>query len=746
MPRDSTAEEGASTAEEDVLQAELAAERAYTDRCRATLDRTKAAAQRRVLEGAGVLTGQHSGEAAGEGVAGDGASAEALGRYLRSQAKELREEADGPPFFGRLDFATGGDDGEQAGEHRGQRYYIGRRRVGEHPSAPPLVLDWRAPVSRAFYQATARDPQGVVTRRRFGWAPGGTGTAEDLTGLEDERLHDRTDGADGRDGADSQTGADGMEGTGGSAAAGAGLASRIVAGEIERPRVGPMRDIVATIQPEQDDLVRSGPDGSLCVQGAPGTGKTAVGLHRAAYLLYTYPRRIERGGMLVVGPNPAFLGYISAVLPALGEVGVRQCTVRDLLPDQPVRAEDGPQAVELKHSARMATVLRNALQARVRLPEGPVTVPDGSYRWRLDEDELRAVVRETLAQQPPYEVGRERVRARTVALLRDQAERRAGPPGEAWLRRMGRTKELTGFLNSVWPRVRPEDVVAGLLGDAEALARAAEGVLSEDEQLALVWRGRRPRSPRTALWSEPDLLLLDEVAGLIAHPPESYGHVVVDEAQDLSPMQCRVLARRSRFGSLTVLGDLAQGTTPWAARDWAEQLAHLGAPDATVAPLTTGFRVPSELLEPANRLLDSLPVRVPHARSLRTGGELRTVRVPTARALTEGVTTRVAAALGREGSVGVIAHAARVADLRAALAAAGMATGEPGGEQDAERVTVVGAELAKGLEYDHVVLVEPAEIADGGPHGPQRLYVALTRAVSRLEILHAAGLPEALRD
>ncbi|MBO8194387.1 AAA family ATPase [Streptomyces oryzae] len=742
---------GEHAAEEEALRTELAAERAYTERCRATLDRTNTAAQHRVMEGAGVLTGHHSGEAAGEGVAGDGAGAEALGRYLRSQAKELREEPDGPPFFGRLDFGDEGSPGEQAGEHRGQCYYIGRRRVSEHPSAPPLVLDWRAPVARAFYQATAAQPQGVRSRRRFGWAPGGTGTAEDLTGLEDERL--QGEGLPDQQHQDqrhqdqqrqSQRPQDQRPSAAAESAVSA-LASRIVAGEIERPRVGPMRDIVATIQPEQDDLVRSGPDSSLCVQGAPGTGKTAVGLHRAAYLLYTHPRRIERGGMLVVGPNQAFLGYISAVLPALGEVGVRQCTVRDLLPDHPVRAEDGPEAVELKHSARMAAVLRRALYARVRLPEGPVAVPDGSYRWRLDEDDLRAVVEETLAQQPPYEVGRERVRARTVALLRDQAERRAGPPGGEWLRRMGRKKELTGFLDSVWPRARPEEVVAGLLGDAGALARAADGLLSEDEQRALLWQGRRPRSPRTARWSEADVLLLDEVAGLIAHPEESYRHLVVDEAQDLSPMQCRALARRCRFGSLTVLGDLAQGTTPWAARDWPEQLAHLGAPDAVVAPLTTGFRVPSELLAVANRLLASLTVRVPPAHSLRTGGRLERVRVAGAAGLAGAVTERVAAALGQEGSVGVIAAGERVAALREALRAAGIAAGTPGEGGELARVTVVGAELAKGLEYDHVVLVEPAEIADSGPQGPHRLYVALTRAVSRLELLHTDELPEALR-
>ncbi|MGY1439145.1 HelD family protein [Streptomyces reniochalinae] len=716
------------------LATELATERAYTDTCRAALDRTDAATRQRVREGAGVVTGRHSGDAAEEGVAGDGASAEALGRYLRSRAKEVREEPDGPPFFGRLDFRSEGPAGDEAGEHRGQRYYIGRRRVSAHPSAPPLVLDWRAPVSRAFYQATARAPQGVGSRRRFGWAPGGPGTAADLTGLEDEPLADAGAGGDGTASA---------------------LSSGIVAEEIERPRVGPMRDIVATLQPEQDDLVRSGPGTSLCVQGAPGTGKTAVGLHRAAYLLYTYPRRIERGGLLVVGPNAAFLHYISAVLPSLGEGGVRQCTVADLLPAHEVTAEDAPDAVEVKHDARMASVLHRALYARVRLPDGPLAVPDGSYRWRLDEEELHAIVEETLAQQPPYEVGRERVRARTVALLRDRAERRAGPPGGEWLRRMGRKRELTAFLDAVWPRTRPEEVVAGLLGDPRVLAAAGEGLLEAHEQRALLWAGRRPRTPRTARWSRADLLLLDEVAGLIEHPEESFGHVVVDEAQDLSPMECRILARRSRFGSLTVLGDLAQGTTAWAARDWRSQLTHLGAPDAVLTPLTTGFRVPAALVEVANRLLGSLGVRVPAARSLRPGGELTRVPVSAPAEVPAVVAERVRGALEREGSVGVIAAGARVAALRDALSAAGVPSAEPGEEASAPRaageeasaarVTVVGAELSKGLEYDHVVLVEPAEIARSGPRGLQRLYVALTRAVSRLEIVGARELPAAVR-
>ncbi|WP_144385635.1 AAA family ATPase [Streptomyces sp. SAJ15] len=694
----------------DALDDALGAERTYVDTCRAAMTRMVEAAGERVVSG--------------EDVAGSGASAEALGRYLRSHAKELAEEPDSPPFFGRLDFV----DEPAAGDHQGQRYYIGRRRIAPHPAAPPLVVDWRAPVSRTFYQAGPREPHGVAVRRRFGWAPLGRGEAADLTSLEDEHLGDRPPVAE-------------PEG----ARPGPTDASRIVAAEIERPRVGPMRDIVATIQPEQDDLVRRELAASVCVQGAPGTGKTAVGLHRAAYLLYTHPQRIQRGGMLVIGPNRAFLRYIAQVLPALGEADVRQCTVEDLIARErvAVTAPDDPAAARVKHGAAMAEVLHRALYDRVRAPGEPLAVPDGSYRWRLDVEELRQVVDEVLAQTPPYAVGRERVRSRVVALIQRQAERRAGPPPAAWLRRMGRAKAIGALLDEVWPAVRPEELVATLLTDPTVLARAADGLLTEPEQTAIRWR-RPPRSYRSAHWAPADLVLIDEVAGLIERP-DGYGHVVVDEAQDLSPMQCRAIARRSGFGSLTVLGDLAQGTTPWAARDWPTHLAHMGKPEAAIAPLTTGFRVPAAVVALANRLLTALDVDVPPARSMRGDGDLRVVALPAA-GLAPGVAAAVRAALEREGSIAVIAADAALEALREVLRAEGIDTGTPAGPSNADgRVTALPASLAKGLEYDHVIVVEPAEIVAAEPRGLHRLYVALTRAVSRLEVLHALPLPAALR-
>ncbi len=292
-------------------------ERAYAERCRAALEAMIAGARENVV--------------VGEVTWGDRYTAERLGYYLKSLARELGDEGAGPPFFGLIGYRTD----EAAGEHRGQTYYLGRRHISDAIGRPPLVIDWRAPVSTSFYRASPSDPRGLAARRRFGWS------AETLTGFEDEHLDQaQSPGSAGAADAASAAGAVAARTTGDLGAA--GVVGGILRAEIERPRVGPMRDIVATIQPEQDELVRAGLDESICVQGAPGTGKTAVGLHRAAYLLYVHRARLQRNGVLVLGPNRAFLHYISAVLPTLGEVDVEQTTVEELLADgrHPVRSTD----------------------------------------------------------------------------------------------------------------------------------------------------------------------------------------------------------------------------------------------------------------------------------------------------------------------------------------------------------------------------------------------------------------------
>ncbi|WP_328781879.1 AAA family ATPase [Streptomyces canus] len=677
----------AGPAPHPALKEALHRERIHRDRCRTAL--------------AAMIDGAQEQVVVGEDVSASGADAEVLGYQLRSQAKEMRELPEGPLFFGKLDF--------DHGDHAGQAYHLGRLRITEHPAAPPLVVDWRAPVSRAFYQASARDPQGVAVRRRFGWAPGSKGESADLTGLEDEHL---------RDGGPPQV-------------------SDIVTREIERPRVGPMRDIAATIQPEQDDLVRGDLAVSVCVQGAPGTGKTAVGLHRAAYLLYTHPQRIRRGGLLVLGPNRTFLSYIAQVLPALGETGVRQSTLQDEIARHPVTATDAHPTAALKHDPRMAQVLRRALYARVSTAQiNSLEIKDGSYQWRVGAGELARIVADVREEEPPYSTGRERVRSRVVRSVQLQAERRAGPQSGAWVQRVSRSRALGAFLDAVWPKARPEEVVAELLSDCEELAAAADGVLDSEEQKNLLW-AKPPRSWKSARWSAADLVLLDEVAGLVEHP-EGYGHLVVDEAQDLSPMECRAIARRARFGSITVLGDLAQGTTPWAARSWHTVLRHLGKPDAAVVPLTIGFRVPQAVVQLANRLLAQLDVAVPEGRSLRGDGELR-LRPTSLDALPGAVVDAVRESLAHEGSVGVVAADADVERVRQALDAAGIVAAGP--DELGARVSVVPAGLVKGLEYDHVVAVEPAAIAEAEERGLHRLYVVLTRAVSRLVVVHGRPLP-----
>ncbi len=678
------------TATDLTLDDDLAAEREHLDVSRAAL--------RRMRERAEALF------ATGDTVAGDAYTAEQLGRHLARRVAELADDPTTPLFFGRLDFGDGDPD------HAGRRYHVGRRHVTDD-LGEPLVLDWRAPVSRSFYRASGRDPQGVAVRRRFGFNNGV------LTSFEDEHL-DRGEEL--------------------------GTASRILTAEIERPRVGPMRDIVATIQPEQDELVRADLADSICVQGAPGTGKTAVGLHRAAYLLYLHRERLRRAGVLIVGPNRAFLSYIAAVLPALGEVEVEQATVEDLVARVPVRAVDEPAVAAVKHDVRMAGVLRRAADAYIGEPVEPISVSDGSFRWRIGLDPLHRLVEETRREGLPYAVGRERVRARVVGLLQRQAEaRRAESPSDAWLRRMAKSKPVIGFLDAVWPALTPEGLVHALLTEPHRLADAADGLLTPQEQALLTTpgTGTRPgRTPKATRWTAADTVLLDEAAGLIERPA-GYGHLVVDEAQDLSPMQCRAIARRSEHGSITLLGDLAQGTAPWAARDWRETLRHLGKPDAAVVPLTVGFRVPAAVVAFANRLLPSLAVDVPPAESLRRDGALdvRTVSDPVAATVTE-----VRAALAHDGSVAVIAADTAVDRLRAALAAAGIETATADDPAAATRVTVVPATLVKGLEYDHVVVVEPADIVAAEPRGLHRLYVVLTRAVSRLAVLHSAPLPAPL--
>ncbi|MFE3601914.1 HelD family protein [Streptomyces sp. NPDC059096] len=640
-------------------------------------------------------------------------NAAVLQSQIDERVKALADLAHTPLFFGRLDYlhAVGAEEAEGA---EGESFYIGRRHVHD-AEGDPMVIDWRAPVSQPFYQASRVKPLDVALRRRFGY------TAGELTAYEDEHLSDPAE---------------------------ADTSSKLLQAEIERPRVGPMRDIVATIQPEQDEIVRSGLGGTVCVQGGPGTGKTAVGLHRVAYLLYAHRERLARTGTLVIGPNASFLHYIEQVLPTLGELEVKQATVADLVAaGTEVRGTDPADAAVIKGDARMAEVLRRAVRSHVTLPTEPVVVVRGSRRWRVPVHELVEMVEQLLARDMRYGAAHEALPQRIAHAVLVRMEEAGEAPDDRVQNAVARNPAVKAAVKSVWPQVDPAKLVLRLLSDAEFLAAHAEGVLSADEQKTILW-AKPARSVRSAKWSPADAVLIDEAGDLIART-HSLGHVVLDEAQDLSPMQYRAVGRRCSTGSATVLGDLAQGTTPWATSSWADALHHLGKPEALVEELTAGFRVPREVIAYASRLLPAIsPGLAPVASVRESPGSLAVRAVPEAAELDAATVTACRESLAHEGSIGLIAADARVPALAEALTAAGLGYLAPGEETtSAARLTLVPASLAKGLEYDYVVLDEPAAVVDGEPDertGLRRLYVALTRAVSGLVVVHAAPLPDRL--
>ncbi|HUZ37385.1 MAG TPA: ATP-binding domain-containing protein [Streptosporangiaceae bacterium] len=665
-------------------------------------------------------------------MAGDPVSQEYLKADLHRRAEALREIPDVPLFFGRLDYAkdsvadeevtaagpggqrrtdAAGDGGGGPGGQAlpGERLHIGRRHIHDS-EGHPVVIDWRAPVSRPFYRASAAEPMGLARRRRFGFS------GADLTAYEDEEL-----------------------GAGGGAA---GALSTIMLAEIERPRSGPMRDIVATIQPDQDDIVRAGADRTVCVQGAPGTGKTAVGLHRVAYLLYAHSGRMLRGGVLVIGPNRAFLSYIRGVLPALGEGGVAQLTIPDLVGTVPVRATDSTLAAQVKGDARMAQVLHRALWAGLAEPAEALVLSRGSWRWRVPGYEITELIAELRERGVRYGAGRAMLGHRIAHVILTRMEAAGEAADDRTHEAVRRTRQVRATVDAAWPAADPVRLVMRLLSDPAVLASAADGMLDPAEQAAIRWEAP-PRGPGTARWSAADAVLIDEASDLIERTP-SLAHVVVDEAQDLSPMECRAVGRRCATGSATVLGDLAQATAPAAVASWPLLLDHLGKPGAGVQELETGYRVPRQILDFASTLLPALAPGLAPARSLRQDPGSLTITRVAAGELAGSLAVACAQALSRPGSAAVIASDEQVAALHRALAGAGIGHEVLDGATSDGRLTLVPVTLAKGLEFDHVIVVEPARIA-AQPRGLHRLYVGLTRAVSRLTVLHTLPLPEPLR-
>lgn len=664
-----------------MTEADLRAERAHHDRARTALvamhDQHSALMAGFAADFAESRRNRRPGDARPDHNAGV-----AMARHREARAEALRLD-DVPLFFGRIRTDAGED------------HHLGRRHVREGDDrSDTLVVDWRAPVGERFYRASPQDRLGVRTRRRFGFR------GAELTSIEDEDLE-----------APSSRG------------------SALLAEEVARPRTGPMRDIVATIQPDQDELIRREGTATLCVQGAPGTGKTAVGLHRAAWLLYTYPARLRRSGMLVVGPHEGFVDHVAEVLPMLGETTVVHATVDRLTGAGSADAVDPDKVAEVKHSAAVLEVCARAVWSHLHVPDDDLEVRFRGVDHRVPAAEIADAQRRARDAGRGWDAGRRMFETAAAAAVLRRVEQRSGRPREAgWLTDLKRDPAFRAQVGRLWPRLDARKVLRRLGSDDEFRDASCQGLLDAERAGLLARRGAlRPTAA--------DLLLLDELQSHLGPVKDlrTYGHVVVDEAQDLSPLQCRYLSRRCPSGALTVLGDLAQGTTAWAASDWRSQLQYLGrGDDAVLTELTDGYRVPEAVLALANRLLPHLGVDVPGARSVRRDGGVEQVNADDPVAATRAA---VAAALAQPGTVGVVAADAVVDRLRSALPVD-------------DRLVLVPVRWAKGLEFDHVVLVDPEGLVEAAAPGRRQvglrhLYVALTRAVSRLTVVRTRpGPPE----
>ena len=587
--------------------------------------------------------------------------------------------------------------------------YVGRRWVhdDEHES---LVVNWQAPAARPFYTATPQTPHGVQHRRRF------RAEGRRLTDISDESLD-------------------------GSAVEGASVSDFLLE-ELERRRDVRMRDIVATIQSDQYRLITADPEGALVVQGGPGTGKTAVGLHRASWLLYTHRERLRR--VLVVGPNPTFMDYVSHVLPTLGEEAVEQRAVTELVDGIEVGREEEPEVARLKGDPRMREVVARAVEAAVvPAPVELVTLVDGLY-IRVRERDVAALLEEALEAGAPLGLARERFR---MAVLRRFYERYGELLGPRALRSFDELERalrrggfLTRWLDRVLPLPQPAKLVARLLTSPATLGTASEGVLDDADRNLLL--RDRPRRASDLRWSDQDVALLDEAHTLIEGAPRSYGHVIVDEAQDLSPMQLLAISRRAIDGSLTILGDVAQATGPVVYRRWQELEPYLlgaspakpatpgekAGPDEaqlSIEELRHAYRVPAEIMDFALPLLDRIAPEVEPPLAYRKGGDPpRLVHVGEEEVLETALREAVALE-DLDGLLAVIVPRSLTVD-------------------DSFPFPILTPRQAKGLEFDHVVVVEPAAIADDGDRGLRELYVALTRPTKTLVVVHARPLPEPL--
>jgi len=607
----------------------------------------------------------------------DGEVAQAAMEAWAARRLRTYEDAERGLCFGRLDL-----------ESLPRPLYVGRRWVHDEDQRQ-LVVNWQAPAARAFYTATPQDPHGVTLRRRF------RAEGRRLLDIADETLDGTTiDGA---------------------------AVGDFLLDELERNRESRMRDIVATIQADQYRLITHDADTPLVIQGGPGTGKTAVGLHRASWLLYTAREEPGHRGVLVVGPNRTFMEYVSHVLPALGEDAVEQRAIGELVDGIEPERRDAPAVAELKADLRLVEVIRNAAERRlVSEPQELVLRLEGSFvSVRLRE--VRELL-EAAREEGATAAARERFRMSLLRRFYEEYGRILGAGAIRNFDEVERALRAGGYLDRVlkaaWPVVSPEKLVRSLLGSRATLAEAADGILEPAEQQLLLRRATG--------WSDGDIPLLDEARSLVASPPRAYGHVIVDEAQDLTPMQLRMVARRAHTGSLTLLGDVAQATGAVRYPSWEALLPHLPRSDETaVEELRHAYRVPREIMELALPLLETIAPDIAPPVSYRTGAAPPSVRrVEQEHLLAEAY--REAARLAETDGLLALIVPEELYD--SALAAASLY----------DDVPLLTPRQAKGLEFDHVVVVEPALV------DLRELYVALSRPTKTLVVVHARPLPREL--
>jgi len=630
--------------------------------------------------------------------------------------------------FGRIDRTP--DGGGEA-----EPFHIGRLAVPDKDNNQ-IVVDWRAQIAEAFYRATGRDPMQLVRRRHF------LIDNRRLKAIEDELFGENHLGIGKDDGLEEPK----LRGH-----------STLLA-TLRKGRSGQLGDIVATIQAEQDVIIRAPNKGVLVVQGGPGTGKTVVALHRAAYLLYTHQFPLAAQGVLVVGPNRVFLRYIERVLPSLGESGVREVVLSDLVKGVRFGAVDSALARRVKGDLRMAELLKRAIAQRQRTISSDFELPFGGSVLRVRPKDVLRVVREARKRTKRHNELCRAVEGELVSMLmpsmRDQEYTLA--TARARLREF---EQFRALMFTIWPSLAPQELLHDLFG-SKALLRSAGRDLFTEEEIASLHRPRA-ESLAQARFSDADAALLDEARHLLGPKPrkggvleeadeiETYGHIIVDEVQDLTPMQLRMVARRSLNGAMTVVGDIAQATGPFAPSDWRDVLNLLPKDrDAKVAELSVGYRIPRQIMEFAGRLLaTAAPGQTPPTAVREGDHDPRIVKVPkTQIAKTVAQEARDLVASLADGRVGIVCPDDMVDLVASALDEASLAYGRAGSRGLDATLTIVPVSVVKGLEMDGVIVVEPTAMYMSPDVGPRGVYVALTRSTQQLVVVHSAELPKELRN